>query len=293
MIADKQFADLRDLTVVIPNKFNWVTEVFEKINVQDHPNERALIWTDGDQTKTFSFEDLSVLCNHFLNFLRQHGIHPNDVIFSQIPLLPENWLTMLVAIKGGFRLVPAATILSVNDIVYRFGKLKPEVVIADLENASKIDEAEVLSGKFISLKISVNGTRPGWVPFEKIYDENRMADAADTNADDPLFLFFTSGTTGMPKVVTHTHVSYPMGHLTTASWIGIRQGDVHYNISQPGWAKFAWSSFFAPWNVGATIFAFYQKGRFNATEQLSMIEKHKITTFCAPLLHYACSYWKI
>src|SRR5664279_5482378 len=111
MIADKQFADLRDLTVVMPKKFNWVTEVFEKINVQDHPNERALIWTDGEQTKTFSFEDLSILCNLFLNFLRQHDIHPNAVIFSQIPLLPENLLAMLVAIKGGFRLIPAATIL--------------------------------------------------------------------------------------------------------------------------------------------------------------------------------------
>ena len=282
MIAEREFAALRDLIIVKPKKFNWVAEVFEKINVQDHPNDRALIWTDGAQTKTFSFEDLSILCNHFLNFLRQHGVHSNAVIFSQLPLLPENWLTTLVAIKGGFRLVPAATILSVNDIVYRFGKLKPEVVIADSENAAKIDEAEVLSGEFISLKISVNGTRQGWVSFEKMYDESRMADAADTNADDPLFLFFTSGTTGMPKVVTHTHVSYPMGHLTTASWIGIKQGDVHYNISQPGWAKFAWSSFFAPWNVGATIFAFYQKGRFNAGEQLSMIEKHKITTFCAP-----------
>jgi len=282
MIADRQFAALRDLTIVRPKKFNWVAEVFEKINVKDHPNERALIWTDGEQTKTFSFEDLNILCNHFLNFLRKHGIHSNAVIFSQIPLLPENWLAMLVSIKGGFRLIPAATILSVNDIVYRFGKLKPEVVIADLENATKIDEAEVLSGKFVSLKISVNGTRPGWVSFDKIYDEKRIADAADTNADDPLFLFFTSGTTGMPKVVTHTHISYPLGHLTTASWIGIKQGDVHYNISQPGWAKFAWSSFFAPWNVGATIFAFYQKGRFNAGEQLAMIEKHKITTFCAP-----------
>jgi len=282
MIAEREFAALRDLIIVKPKKFNWVAEVFEKINVQDHPNDRALIWTDGAQTKTFSFEDLSILCNHFLNFLRQHGVHSNAVIFSQLPLLPENWLTTLVAIKGGFRLVPAATILSVNDIVYRFGKLKPEVVIADSENAAKIDEAEVLSGEFISLKISVNGTRQGWVSFEKMYDESRMADAADTNADDPLFLFFTSGTTGMPKVVTHTHLSYPIGHLTTASWIGIKQGDVHYNISQPGWAKFAWSSFFAPWNVGATIFAFYQKGRFNAGEQLSMIEKHKITTFCAP-----------
>ena len=188
----------------------------------------------------------------------------------------------LESIKGGFRLIPAATMLSVQDIVYRFGKLMPAVVIADMDCALKIDEAEILAGKSVSLKIIVNGTRNGWIPFDKTDEEESIAEAADTNADDPLFLFFTSGTTGMPKVVMHTHLSYPLGHLTTAAWIGIKPGDVHYNISQPGLAKFAWSSFFAPWNIGATVFAFYQTGRFNATEQLTMLEKYKITTFCAP-----------
>ena len=83
----------------------------------------------------------------------------------------------------------------------------------------------------------------------RIHNESAEAEAADTKSDDPLFLFFTSGTTGMPKVVTHTHLSYPFGHLTTASWIGLKEGDIHYNISQPGWAKFAWSCIFAPWRV--------------------------------------------
>lgn len=197
-------------------------------------------------------------------------------------LLPENWLTILVSIKGGFRLIPAATILSVHDIVYRFGKLMPQAVVADLDNAIKIDEAEIMAGKSVTLKIIVNATRNGWISFNKVYEEEKKAIAADTNADDPLFLFFTSGTTGMPKVVTHTHLSYPFGHLTTAAWIGLKKTDVHYNISQPGWAKFAWSSFFAAWSTGATVFAFNQKGRFNAAEQLALIQQHKITTFCAP-----------
>jgi len=158
----------------------------------------------------------------------------------------------------------------------------PAAVVADPDNAAKIDEAEVLAGKFVPVKIVVNGTRKGWISFNDVYKEDNTAHAADTNADDPLFLFFTSGTTGMPKVVTHTHFSYPFGHLTTASWIGLKKDDIHYNISQPGWAKFAWSSFFAPWSVGATVFAFYQTTRFNAKEHLSMLEKYKITTFCAP-----------
>lgn len=282
MIARKEFDDLKTLNIQMPGKFNWAKEVFEGIHVKDSPDSEALVWTDGEQTKIFSFEDLSDLSTRFLNFLRNHGLRQNDTLFSQMPLLPENWLTVLASIKGGFRLVPAATVLSVHDIVYRFGKLLPGAVIADEDSAVKIDEAELLSGKSVPLKIIVNGARNGWVSFDAVHEEDSMADAADTNADDPLFLFFTSGTTGMPKVVTHTHLSYPLGHLTTASWIGIQKGDVHYNISQPGWAKFAWSSFFAPWSMGATVFAFHQKGRFIAEEQLAMMEKYRVTTFCAP-----------
>lgn len=282
IIADQQFEQLPSLNIVKPQKFNWVREIFEAVQVKEQPEATALLWTDGTQTQSFSFLDLQVRCNQYVNFLRNHGLATGAVIYSQMPLLPENWLTILAAIKGGFRLIPAATILSVHDIVYRFGKLLPEAVIADADNAQKIDEAEELSGKPLSLKIIVGGARPGWVSFEAIYQESPTAQAADTLADDPLFLFFTSGTTGMPKVVTHTHTSYPLGHLSTAAWIGLRKGDVHYNISQPGWAKFAWSSFFAPWNMGATIFAFNQLGRFNAQEQLQLLEKHRVTTFCAP-----------
>ncbi|HRI19802.1 MAG TPA: AMP-binding protein, partial [Panacibacter sp.] len=282
MIAAKQFEALSTLSISKPEKFNWVTEVFEKIHVHDSPDKQALIWTDGAETKKFSFKVLGDLCNCYLNFLRKNKLGKNDVIFSQMPLLPENWLTILVAIKGGFRLIPAATILSVHDIVYRFGKLMPETVVADLDNAIKIDEAEILAGKSVNLKIIVNAKKEGWISFDKIYEESKEALPADTNADDHLFLFFTSGTTGMPKVVTHTHLSYPLGHLTTAAWIGLKKGDVHYNISQPGWAKFAWSSFFAPWSTGATVLAFNQKGRFNAAEQLALMQQHQITTFCAP-----------
>lgn len=179
-------------------------------------------------------------------------------------------------------MIPAATILGIQDIVYRFGKLMPGVVIADAGNAGKIDEAEILSGKTVRTKIIAEGSRKGWYSWQDIATEADSAAAAVTRPDDPLFLFFTSGTTGMPKVVTHTQLSYPFGHLTTASWIGLRQGDIHYNISQPGWAKFAWSSVFAPWNVGAAIFAYHHSGRFNARDTLQQIEKHGITTFCAP-----------
>lgn len=111
--------------------------------------------------------------------------------------------------------------------------------------------------------------------------EATEAEGAKTQADDDLFYFFTSGTTGMPKVVVHTHFGYPTGHLSTSSWIGLQRGDIHYNISQPGWAKFSWSSFFGPWNVGATILG-YHIDRFVPKEQLQTIQDLKVTTFCAP-----------
>ncbi|MEP7318750.1 MAG: AMP-binding protein [Panacibacter sp.] len=282
LIRNKEFNALQQLDIECPIAFNWVTEIFENINVKDHPNANALVWTDGKDTAYFTFAAMNKACNRFLNFLRKNQVYQHDVIFSQMPLLPANWLSYLVAMKGGFRLIPAATILSVHDIVYRFGKLMPKVVIADFDNAIKIDEAEILSGKSASLKIIVNGIKDGWVSFDEIEKEDEYAEAAITKPGDALFLFFTSGTTGMPKLVTHTHLSYPLGHLTTASWIGLQQGDIHYNISQPGWAKFAWSSFFAPWNMGATIFAYNPSGKFDAKDQLNMLEKYKVTTFCAP-----------
>src|SRR4030095_9544895 len=112
--------------------------------------------------------------------------------------------------------------------------------------------------------------------YNAIHKEEKEATAANTNKDDDLFWFFTSGTTGMPKVAVHTQSSYPLGHLTTAAWIGLKAGDKHYNISQPGWAKFAWSCVFAPLNFGATVFVYVSKGRFVASKQLKIIQDNQV-----------------
>lgn len=282
LIADKQFDELNRLDIEKPEYFNWAKEIFEGIHVKDTPDAHALLWTDGKQTIPYSFAGMIAAANRLLNFLRNKNVAQQDVILTQMALQPVNWFAILAAIKGGFRMVPAATILGQQDIVYRFRTLMPKVVIADADNAGKIEEAEEQLGTKVAVKIIAEGTREGWYSLADIMQESDEAEAAVTKADDPLFLFFTSGTTGMPKVVTHTHLSYPLGHLSTASWIGLRQGDIHYNISQPGWAKFAWSSVFAPWNVGATIFAFHSTSRFNAKETLSLVAQNGITTFCAP-----------
>ena len=282
LIADKKFDELSQLDLKKPEYFNWVKDVFEGIHVADTPNDLALLWTDGLAPVSFSFSKLSRHTNKLLNFLRGKDIQQNDVILTQLSLQPITWLSILATIKGGFRMIPAASILGPMDIKFRFEKLMPEVVIADAENATKIDEAEILSGKKVKVKIIAEGVREGWFSLEDLEKEDGEAEAANTRSDDPLFLFFTSGTTGMPKIVVHTHFSYPVGHLTTTSWIGMQKEDIHYNISQPGWAKFGWSSFFAPWNIGAAIFAWHQTERFNPIETLEMMEKYKVNTFCAP-----------
>lgn len=282
LIAQEDFAQLNTIELQKPEKFNWVKEIFEGINVKDHPDAAALLWTDDQITHRYSFRDMSAACNKLLNFLRAKGMQQGDVILTQLSLQVINWQANLATIKGGFRMIPAATILGAPDIEYRFNRLMPKVVIADPDNAEKIEAAEQLTGNTVAIKIIAEGERSGWIPLSEINEYGTEAEAADTNSDDPLFLFFTSGTTGMPKVVIHTHFSYPVGHLTTASWIGLKQGDVHYNISQPGWAKFGWSSFFAPWNTGATIFAYHTTERFSAAKILQLVADNNISTFCAP-----------
>src|SRR5699024_7497640 len=217
-----------------------------------------------------------------LNFLRNNGLSKGSIIYTQLPLVPANWFCYLAAIKGGYIVIPAATSLTTGDISYRFNETQPDAVITDYESAQKIDEA-VEKGEFdIPVRVITDEHREAWTLFEEALDrQDSFAEAADMRPDDPLFYFFTSGTTGMPKVVIHTHFSYPIGHLTTASWIGLTHEDIHYNISQPGWAKFAWSSFFAPWATGATIFVKHAES-FQAAEHLKAMESYGVTTFCAP-----------
>jgi len=279
-----EYDQLTELSIEVPDKFNWVRDVFEPLIVLTHANRNMIeVVTDKpSEAMTITYKQGAEKCNQLLNFLRKQNVQQGDDIFIMCGLNEGLWISYLAAIKGGLILIPAASILTVNDIVYRFQKTSPKVIIADKDNAEKMEQALLQYDHPVKVKLLLDGEKNGWICYNVIDKEEKEAIAADTNKDDDLFCFFTSGTTGMPKVAVHTQSSYPLGHLTTAAWIGLKAGDKHFNISQPGWAKFAWSCVFAPLNVGATAFAYVPKGRFIAGSYLKIIQDHKITTLCAP-----------
>lgn len=279
------YHELATLPLPQPEFFNWTADIFEDLHVATHPGKPALVLADDAGHQQLTYAELAARANRLLGYWRQQGVGPQAAVLLMVPTCAELWDTYLAGIKGGQVLIPAASILSVRDLEYRFGRLLPAVVIADDENAAKIDAAERALGQRIGLKMLVGGpaaSRPGWVGFGATAALPAQAAAAPTRPDDPLFLFFTSGTTGLPKVVTHTHFSYPVGHLSTAAWLGIRPTDRHCNIAQPGWAKFAWSSFFAPLSVGATLVVYQGGGRFAAPPLLAALARERVSTFCAP-----------
>jgi len=256
--------------------FNWALDYFEPMA---RGNAQPALWLvdEGAGETKLSFAQLSERSNRIANALRAVGVRRGDRILLMLGNVAPLWETMLAAMKLGAVIVPATMLLARNDLADRFARGRVRHVIAAADVASKFDD---LPGDYT--RIAVGKDLPGWLSYEKGYEAAaRFAPEGETRADDPFLLYFTSGTTATPKLVLHSHQSYPVGHLSTMYWIGLRPGDVHLNISSPGWAKHAWSCFFAPWNAGATVFIVNQP-RFNARGLLDTIVRCGVTTFCAP-----------
>jgi acetyl-CoA synthetase/4-hydroxybutyrate---CoA ligase (AMP-forming) len=278
--AKKLFAHLNKME--LPEYFNWASEIFEDLHVKENPDKKALTWTDIDTLKTeiYSYKALLQRANQLINFLHKSGIEKGDSLYLMSPVLPENWFVSLACIKAGMVSVPTAITMTQRDLEFRFETYFPKVIIADEHSACLIDKALKETNIKPKLKLVI-GQKEGWISYNVINNESIEAKGAKTKSHDILFCFFTSGTTGLPKKVGHTAVSYPLGHLSTTVMIGIKPDDVHHNLSAPGWAKWAWASFFAPFNVGATATGF--KFSFLDGEQyLDAISKHDVTIFCAP-----------
>ena len=276
------------------DRFNWALDYFD-VMARDNANPALwLVDDDGGEIK-LSFAALSERSNQIANALRGLGVKRGDRILVMLGNVVPLWECMLASMKLGAVIVPATTLLTRNDLNDRFARGRVRHVIASADAAAKFAD---LPGDYT--RIVVGKDMPGWVSFEDGYKASaEFRPDGETHADDPLLLYFTSGTTATPKLVLHSHQSYPVGHLSTMYWLGLKPGDLHLNISSPGWAKHAWSCFFSPWNAQAAVFIVNQR-RFNARCVCStLIARCGVTTFCAPptvwrmLIQEDLAAWKV
>ncbi|KLL11301.1 AMP-dependent synthetase [Protofrankia coriariae] len=260
-------------------EFNWALEWFDHLGADPDSSGRTALWIveqDGSERRQ-TFAQLSARSNQVANWLRGRGVTRGDRIVLMLGNQVELWETLLAAIKLGAVVIPATTLLASADLRDRITRGQARYVVV---GAADTDKFADVPGEYD--RIAVGAPVAGWAS----YADAAQAPAAFvpdgvTRASDPLLLYFTSGTTAAPKLVEHTHASYPAGHLSTMYWIGLTPGDVHLNISSPGWAKHAWSNVFAPWNAGATVLI-YNYSRFDAAALLAQIDRCGVDSFCAP-----------
>ncbi|QDL36657.1 AMP-binding protein [Rhodoferax sediminis] len=257
-------------------EFNWALDHFDRMAAG---NDRPALWIveESGEERKLSFAQMSARSNQVANWLRAQGARRGDRVLlmlnNEVPL----WESMLACIKLGVVLIPCSNLLTPQDLRDRMlrGDVKHAIV-----GAANVEKFADVPGSYT--RVCVGKAVSGWLDFaDSIQAPAGFSPDGATRASDPLLLYFTSGTTSQPKLVLHTHQSYPVGHLSTMYWIGLQPGDIHLNISSPGWAKHAWSCFFAPWNAGACVFI-YNYTRFNAPALLGVLEKFQVTTMCAP-----------
>ena len=278
---DKAVADFRWPDAV---PFNWALDWFDaELARNAESRDRAALWivdagTNRETKPTFA--ELSRRSNQVANFLRAQGLKRGDHLLLLLGNVVPLWETMLAAMKLGVVVIPATTLLTADELRDRLERGRARAVVATQD---QIEKFAGLGGENL-VRIVVNASLPqeGWLAYESCADYPAAFTAdGPTQADDPMLLYFTSGTTAKPKLVRHSQRSYPVGGLSTMYWLGLQPGDVHLNISSPGWAKHAWSCFFAPWSAGATVFVVNQP-RFDAKGLLSTIARCGVTTLCAP-----------
>ncbi|GHE42561.1 AMP-binding protein [Streptomyces thermocarboxydus] len=267
----------RDFAWPRPERFNWALDWFDAIADGNDRTALHLVEEDGGETR-LSFAELSRRSDRVANWLRERGVAAEDRVLVMLGNQAELWETALAAMKLRAVVIPATPLLGPADLRDRVDRGEVRHVIVRSADTAKFDE---VPGDYTRIAV---GEEPGgaWLPYADAYGASDTFTAdGPTLADDPLMLYFTSGTTARPKLVEHTHTSYPVGHLATMYWIGLRPGDVHLNISSPGWAKHAWSNLFAPWNAEATVFL-HNYTRFDAPRLMAEMDKAGVTTFCAP-----------
>lgn len=263
--------------------FNWALDWFDgELASNPESRDRLALWivetATGIETK-LSFRELSYRSNRVANLLRALGLRRGDHLLLLLGNVAPLWETMLAAMKLGVVVIPATTLLTREELSDRMERGLVKLVVASSDQVTKL---EGLYDSNVTCVHVGTDAPSSWHDYEEASHRSEVfAPDGPTQPDDPLLLYFTSGTTAKPKLVRHTQRSYPIGSLSTMYWLGLQPGDIHLNVSSPGWAKHAWSSVFAPWNAGATVLAVNQP-RFEAKSLLDAMNRCKVTTFCAP-----------
>jgi acetyl-CoA synthetase len=258
------------------DQFNWAIDWFD---ANARGNTGTALWIveeDGSEAR-YSFDEMAHRSDQVAQLLTEHGVAKGDRVLIMLNNQVELWESMLAVMKTGAVILPTTTALGSADLMDRVERGGVLHVIANQADAPKF---ATVPGHYT--RFSVGDAPDGWISYKDAYAlEAPPAPHPGTAPSDPQLLYFTSGTTRRPKLVEHTQVSYPVGHLATSFWVAASPGDVHLNISSPGWAKHAWSCFFAPWIAQATIFV-YNYSRFDAAALLHQIRRAGVNTFCAP-----------
>jgi acetyl-CoA synthetase len=272
----------------IPEYYNFAFDVIDK-HAKENGDKIALISVDhnGENPIKHTFSELSTLSNKFANALKKYGVKKSDRVFIMLPRIPEWYITVLGSIKAEAIFMPTPTLSMPKDIEYRINQAEATVAITSSEYAERVD---AVKENCPTLKhcILIDGEREGWINYEKEMDEasSKLSDIPKTKSTDPLLIYFTSGTESYPKMVLHTH-QYPIGHMITAFAIqDLKPTDTIWVIADTGWAKTAWGKLFGQWIIGATVLQWNAKGKFNPEIVLKILEKYKVTVFCAPPTAY-------
>ena len=258
------------------DRFNWARDWFDALAVEQSEVAALTIVEEDGEVNSLTYAQMADRSRQVAGWLTKSGLQPGDrvliVLGNTVPL----WEVMLGCIRAGAVMIPATTLLTDEDLADRISRGGVRVVVTAGAEAQRY---EGIADHCI--RVGIGQAAEGWLDYEDSRTFDGPVPDVDTAADDSLLLYFTSGTTSQPKLVEHTQVSYPVGHLSTMYWIGLQPGDVHLNVSSPGWAKHSWSNVFAPWNAGATVFL-YNYTRFDAEKMLSVLATYGVTTFCAP-----------